>query len=267
MSNKPRILYLDIETAPSIAAIWSLYNNYLSPDMLQGEWYILCYAAKWEGEDEVFYDAAWNYPRFWRTDDRKDGGVVETLWQLLDEADVVIAHNGRKFDVKKINTRLITLGHTPPSPFRTIDTFLIAKSKFAFSSNKLDYIAKVLKIGEKLSHEGIKMWFRCMAGDPEAQAKMIDYNIRDIDVLVGVYKKLRPWASAVPNLASYQDAEVHACPICMSTNVKKRGVLRGGVHPYQRYRCNDCGAWSQDRYTLAPRKSRRMLLKPSTSNN
>jgi hypothetical protein len=50
----------------------------------------------------------------------------------------------------------------PPSPYITIDTLKIASKYFAFPSNKLTDVGTFLKIGKKLQHTGIALWFDCM---------------------------------------------------------------------------------------------------------
>ena len=67
---------------------------------------------------------------------RDDKPLLKGIRDLLDEADIVIAQNGKSFDVRKVNARLIQHGFQPPSPYRVVDTMLVAKKYFAFTSRR-----------------------------------------------------------------------------------------------------------------------------------
>jgi len=107
----------------------------------------MSFAAKWLGEDKIFYEEN-------RNDD--DRLVVSRLCELLDEADFAVAHNGANFDFKQIRARALVNGIKPPSPFKTIDTYKIAKKEFGFPSNSLEYLTDVL--GCKYKKGGHKRW-------------------------------------------------------------------------------------------------------------
>lgn len=97
--------------------------------------------------------------------------LLKDLWNLLHQADYVIAHNGRKFDCGKINARFIQNDMLPPSPYRIIDTLEIAKRSFNFTSNKLQYLADALKCAPKLKHgkfPGFELWNECIKDNEEA---------------------------------------------------------------------------------------------------
>ena len=92
-----------------------------------------------------------------------DERLVLKLWCLLDNADIVIGHNLRRFDNKKANSYFLKYGLKPPSPYRTIDTLLIAKAKFALPFNNLDYIAEYVNVGRKIPTD-IQLWIDCDKG-------------------------------------------------------------------------------------------------------
>lgn len=236
--NPPRILLLDIETAPNSALVWGLYEQ----DVIEVErnWYILSFAYKWLDQKKITTRALPDYPGY-RPGSEDDGKLVRALGKLLDEADIVIAHNGDRFDLRKINARLIAHGLKPSRPYKTIDTLKIARKHFAFDSNKLDYIAQYLKIGRKLPHTGKHLWIGCMAGVSPAWKKMRRYNAHDVFLLEGVYLRLRAWATSHPDLNVWSGLK--DCPACQSSNIIKRGLfrLKSGVKP--RLSCEDCGRW------------------------
>lgn len=249
--GQARVLILDIETAPILGNVWRIWKENVGLNQIARDWFILSWGAKWLGKDGVIYH---DQSRAANVED--DKAILGKLWKVLDEADIVVAHNGRKFDVRKINARLILNGFTPPSPYKIVDTLEIAKQNFAFTSNRLEYIADKLNTQyKKLKHgkyPGFELWKAVLSGDKAAWAEMRTYNEHDVLALEEVYLKLRAWDKRHPNVDVYDTThEGHACPVCGGTHLQKRGFYFTNSGQYQRYVClaPDCGAWSRSRYT------------------
>ena len=137
IKNKPKILIYDIETAPILGYVWGLWQNNVGLNQIESDWYALSWSAKWLGspEDEVMYMDQRHAKNI-----EDDSKMLKDIWKLLDEADIVITQNGKKFDQKKLNARFIMHGMKPPNSYRHIDTLQIAKRVFGFTSNKLEYM-------------------------------------------------------------------------------------------------------------------------------
>lgn len=261
--NGPRILFLDIETAPLQSYHWGLWDQNIGLEQIGSEWSILSFAAKWLGTRKVVqHDTGGQSVRRVR-DDRR---LLRELWSLLDEADIVVGQNAKKFDVRKVNARLLMSGFKPYSPIKVVDTMLIARRHFEFTSNKLAWLSKHLTPSvTKLEHRefpGFELWAACLRGDPRAWQVMRRYNIRDVVALEPLYLKLRPWAEGHPNVAVYSDSDEVACPKCGSTKLKRNGSICTQTGQYQRYRCLEpgCGGFSRSRYTQNTISKRRSLL-------
>lgn len=248
--SKPKILLFDIENAPNTAYIWSLYQEVISESMLDSSWYTLCWSAKWLGEKTIYSSALPDFPKEYKKNPENDKLILLKLWKLLDEADIVIAHNGKQFDVRKVNARLAINNIPPPSPYKVIDTLLAARQYFFFTSNKLDDLGKYLKVGQKQETGGFKLWKQCMMGNKEAWKKMVSYCKNDILLLEKVYLKLRPFMQNHPNLNIYTSVEDEQCPKCNSSNIKKEGFAYTTVSKYQQYSCKDCFGWFRGRKNL-----------------
>lgn len=258
-NNLPVIKVADIETAPIEAQTWGLFDQNIGLEQIVRDQCILSYAVKNLGKKQVRYvdtfeeDHAYN-----------DLALCQALWQELDEADFIIAHNGKKFDVKKINARFIFHGLPPPSPYIVIDTLLEVRRVAGFTSNKLEYLTgKLCKTHKKLKHghfPGFMLWKEYLLGNPKARAEMKRYNIADITSLEELYMILRPWMLGHPNLTTFVDSDTPACPCCGSKHVEKRGVRHTSVSRYQRYQCNDCGGWSRGRFSMRQREHNKALL-------
>lgn len=244
MNNKQKILIYDIETAPIIGYTWGLYEqNVIS---IKDDWFMLCFAYKWLGEKETHIIAQPDF-RGYKAGSQDDFGVVKKLWALFDEADVILAHHGDAFDMRKSNSRFILNGLTPPSPYHTIDTKKVAKKYFKFDSNSLNNLGDYLKLGQKKQTGGFSLWLGCLAGDMKAWDKMKKYNIQDVKLLEKVYLALRPWMKGHP-VINFLDEDTRVCPNCASTKVQSRGIYRtkSGIE-YRRWACTACSAWSRSR--------------------
>jgi len=250
-----RMLALDIETAPLTAYAWGLFKETIHIDRVISSGYTLCWAAQWEGEDEVMFRSLF---------DSSAEDMLSDMWALLDEADVVIHYNGKKFDMPTLNGEFAKHGMTPPSNYRQIDLYHIVRSTFRFASNKLDFVARELGIGSKVQHKGMELWTDCMTairydwGDYvpaqlwESWEMMQAYNEEDVRLLWRLYERLQPWIRSHPNRALWvADLSEPMCPNCGSKNVRKRGIERPSTtYAYQRYKCNDCGANSRGRTSI-----------------
>jgi hypothetical protein len=255
-TQKPKILFLDIETLPLESYTWGLWDQNVSLEMIKTEWSLLSYAAKFLGEDKVHYESVEKQRSI-----RADYQLLKSLHKLLDEADIVVAQNGKRFDMKKINARMIMAGMKPYSPVRIVDTLIIAKTVAQFTSNKLAWLSKYLTDSPKSEHKdfpGFELWKECMERNPKAFRELKKYNIQDIVSLEKVYTRLLPWIVGHPNLGAY--SEEACCTNCGSKNVQHRGfaVLQQGK--YHRYHCQDCGKWSRGKILLIPLNKRKAML-------
>jgi hypothetical protein len=261
-----KLLNLDIETAPIKGVVWSLWNNNLSIDHIDTDWYILTYAAKWLDGEDVLYDALTRYPEEYKADPENDYHLLCTLRDLLDEADIVIGHNARKFDVKKINARFLKHGILPPSPYETIDTLEVARQNFALTSNKLEYLARTLGLKGK-NHTDIDLWKNCGKGVKSAWKTMIEYNIQDVILLEQVYYKLRPWMNRHPNLALFEADGVPRCPKCGGTHLHYRGYVYTQSNVFRRFKCQECDGWGRERYSALDGNQKKGIMTNANSNN
>lgn len=260
-SHLPKVLVFDIETSPILARVWSLWKQNVGLNQIKEDWFVLSYAAKWLGADEVMYEDLRGVIDD-TTKGYRDESLLQGIWSLLDQADVVITQNGVKFDVKKLNARFIINGMQPPSSYDHIDTLLIAKRVFGFTSNKLEYMTdKLCTKYKKLKHakfSGFELWKECLADNIEAWKEMEEYNRYDVLSLEELYTVLAPWDHKHPNFNKYLDAEKHICR-CGSSEVVKNGYAYTAVSKFQRFKCKKCGAETRGRVNLFTKEERQAL--------
>lgn len=258
--NRPIITTLDIETSPILAYVWGLFKQFVGLNQIVSDWSILSYCAKQLGSDRIEYEDTSK-----QRDVKDDRKLMRKLWRVLDRSDIVVVQNGKKFDLRKINARFLTMGLPPPSPYKVVDTMLEARKVAAMTSNKLEWLAAVLTDEKKEKHNefpGFELWAECLKRNPRAWQVMREYNPQDVIATEKVYLKLRPYIDTHPNVANYDDDEAMRCPKCGGHHLEKRGFSVTQTGKYQRYQCNDCGGWSRSRYTLNTKGKRHSLLTP-----
>lgn len=234
-----KVLILDIENGPNIAAVWGLWDQNISTDMIHESSSVICFAAKWLGEEEVFFYS-----------DYHDGheAMIEAAWSLLDQATAVVHYNGEAHDIKHLNREFFVGNMTAPSPFKNIDLLKTMKQRFKFPSNKLDYVSQALGIGKKVKHPGYIMWKDAIYGNEEEKAAawelFREYNIGDIYLTEELHDRALGWISNYPVIYVAEDLDTPTCFKCGATNnILDEGVEIVGAYIYPRLFCNVCESW------------------------
>lgn len=230
VAGSARILTLDIETMPMLAAVFQLRGqDYISPGSVVQTGGVGCWAARWYGERRVMFASTFH-----------DGyePMIGQMRDLLDQADIVVSFNGKRFDNKHLRTAMVGLGLPAPTPWRDVDLLVEWRRLFTLPSNKLDEVAKYLGIGQKIKHEGMALWLACMDGDAKAWGRMKRYNVGDVRLTEDLYDRLRGW---MPNHPHVLTTDALSCNQCGSTDLTREGRdYRAVVIDYALYRCNGC---------------------------
>lgn len=259
--NKPKVLLYDLETSMIKGYFWGLWQQNISIDAIVEDWYVICWSAKWLGTDTMLNSSVHDFPKVPYRQNEKE--VVEALWDLVDEADILIAFNGKKFDRKKMNAKFLEYGLPEPSPYKVVDPMLIVKGKFALTSNKMDFVAKYVSANEEGKLKtGLQLWLDCMNDDTIALDRMQVYCDEDINVLERVYMAVRHWDSNAPNLALHYDDDKPRCNGCGSTDLSpiENKVHRTNVSAFSLVRCNSCSKILKERVNLLSKDKRKSLL-------
>lgn len=239
--NPAQVVIIDIETAPELAYVWGRWKQNVAPNQVKQRSYMLSWAAKKLGSGEVYADALPFYPEY-VAGDVNDFNIVKSLWEVLDKADIIIAHNGVKFDLAYANTRFAFHGLGMPSPFKVVDTLAVAKKYFRFPANSLKELIAFFGLPEDKMDNSMDTWVKCMNGNLEAWDYMVEYNKRDITTLENIYLKLRPYDKQHPNIQLYKDGDNNGCPCCGSENVvalPKNAYTAQSA--FNSFRCEGCG--------------------------
>lgn len=255
MTDGPKILTVDIETSPMQSWHFGTRNINITLPQIKEPSRMICWAAKWLGEKKVLFRSEYHDGQ-WQ--------MLEHLWHLLDEADVVVGYNSDKFDLRKIrrefrlmNQQRVAVGMPSlgdPSPPVSVDLYKVIKKAEDWDSHKLAWITEQLELSGKLDNSGWPLWVACVDPDIDddtkrkAWALMRRYNKRDVVTTEELFIEYRPLCN-IPNLALWGDAPVLTedgrppCPSCKSHHVTRQGYKRTKVRRYPQYKCEDCGRW------------------------
>lgn len=246
--NRPRhkrpakILLIDIETLPGEYYAFDPKVDYLSPDKKIKGWSIACWGAKWLFEEEIMGEKVTAQEAF----NRKEGQMLENIWKLLNEAQIVVTQNGIEFDLKKLYSKFIDHRLPPPARFQNVDTLKTAKQVFGEDYNRLDELGKKFGIGSKIDMSFVD-WKNCLTNDDDADIAldhMLTYCKRDIaPLLEDVYLAMLPYMENHPNMNVYSDSDTEICRNCGSSDLnwsEKSYATPQGL--WMSWRCNSCGS-------------------------
>lgn len=194
-----KILLLDIETTPMKVYTWGLWDQNIGINQIIEHTEMMCFGAKWLGKKKVTFKSAHHHGK---------QEMLETLHQMMEEADILVGWNSAAFDHKHIRREFLEAGLTPPSETKDLDLMSIVKANFLFPSNKLDYVAQKLGVGAKVKHSGFELWIDCMDGKDKAWREMRKYQIQDVELLDKLYDVLLPWLPGKASVTSKQKQEM-----------------------------------------------------------
>jgi hypothetical protein len=239
--DKPsNVLVLDIETLPILAYVWNVWNVDISPIHIEKHVCLLSYSAKWLDDDRIISDVL--TPK--EAKDRNDKRIAEGMWKLIDAADAIITHNGKRFDIRQLNARFWKHHLHRPSSYKLIDTLTAAKSAFGLTYNSLSFIAAYKELQGKLDTD-FELWRQCDRGDRDSLQYMRDYNEQDVFLQEQVYMEMRDWIPNHPNFAVLNH-KTDVCPVCLSARYESIGMYTTNKLQYPEYRCSDCGSTWHD---------------------
>ena len=224
-----KIVFWDTEFTPNEGYFWGIWDQNIAPSFINETQRMLCFGVK-------------EYKKPVQVVDERVGRkemLTELRDQLMD-ADLVVSWNGQKYDTRMANREFIREGLTPPAPYKEVDLMRIVKQRFAFASNRLDFVAQELGVGRKVDTGGFDLWRGVMAGDEKSWNKMRRYQKQDVILLEKLFEVLKPWIR-MPHPVTNKGGL--ACRNCGGSHLQSRGVQRTLQGEYPRYQCVTCGTW------------------------
>jgi uncharacterized protein YprB with RNaseH-like and TPR domain len=206
---------------------------------------ILCAGFKYVGQGKPKIISIQDFPRYQKnpTDDRD---LCKAIYDELIKADCWLTWFGTYFDIPFINTRLLYHGlPTVPANYPHIDGWKTARNRLKLRNNRLVTVQDFL--GLETEKDAVKgpIWIKAMSGDPKALRYITTHCRKDVLELEEAYLRLRSLILDHPNTGVLTGDET--CPTCGSKKMQKRGFHLTRTRRYQRYQCQECGAWSKER--------------------
>ena len=243
-----KIFFGDVETSLTLSYHFGRFRQFIDPKCVEQEPYMLTYAGCWN-TGELEEDSLHYHDRF-DIDVTDDYHIIKSLWEILDECDIFVAHNSA-YDFGWFNQRCVYHGFPPPSPYKVVCTLKELKKNFSLPSNSLDASTRYFGLEKKLQNSGKELWVRCMKGDTDAFEEMLEYNRGDIPTLMQLYYKILPFMKNHPNVALYYNDTEMRCTRCGGSDLSDTGVSSyTGLSEFKSWRCNCCGTVSRARNNL-----------------
>jgi DNA polymerase elongation subunit (family B) len=238
---------LDCETLPDLPAalrVWPSLSDYPGQTLKASINSVLCAGWKVHGQKATHCINAWDFKSAWAKNINDDSRVVKAIYDVLLAADVVVTHNGKRFDFRFLQTRLRHHKLPPLPKLVHIDTCMVAKGNLYALNNRLQTLLRFFTDTEKMENGGWDLWVQSHAKDEKALSKMEKYCKRDVTGLEALFNELMPFIK-LPNANMFTSEQV--CPTCSSSSLQRRGEALTVNGRYQRYQCQECGTWSKSK--------------------
>ena len=244
--RKVKLLYYDLEVCRDIVAGYGNRWDFKPVKWIRHQ-ELMCYSYMWEGDKK---------PTFVKRHDFATMKLfIESLRDLLHEADIAVAHNAKKFDDKMSNRFFVKNDVDPPAPFFTVDTLQVARSRFKFPGNGLNDLAEYLGLGlkEKIQYADLEDDFMTDNPSKKTIQLMKKYNDMDVELLRKLYMKLRPYIANHPNMARLSNTH-DACPQCGADeeNIGREKYRPTKMGLYMQYKCKVCRKYFQSARPIDP---------------
>ena len=220
VKKEPRLLIWDLESSLLEGYFFRIWQENIPMRRIKKQAHLLSASFAYNDEHVQGYRLT---PEQVKTGD--DFDVVCKVVEAVNNCDLMITFNGKRFDVKLLNTRALFWGLPPVKAPKHIDLFEQSKRVFKFPSNSMQNVSMYLGENGKLETSGSNLWERCAEWEnyeecEKALIEMVTYGNQDIEATRDLYKRFQGWMKGVPNL----------------------GVITNEVTENKTLRCIHCGS-------------------------
>lgn len=223
--------------------IWDIETTDFNADKGQ----LLCVGWKKLGSPKSHCPSVLDYPNasFSKKNGYDDRALLKEAYEILANADMWIHHNGKGFDEKFMNARLLIHGMDPLPQTASVDTYhSILRNGVKLSSRRLGAAALTFKLDHEKTKLSWDRWLEARRGYIPAVREIVKYCKKDVAVTESLYERIKPLCRTHPNFSLMLDKRV--CPICgKEGTLHKRGLYIRRAGKDQRYQCQSCGGWSK----------------------
>lgn len=167
---------------------------------------ILCAVLKPFTEDnngKVTILRADEYPT-WDTTRSCDAPLCRDLYKILQKYDIIVAHNGARFDVPFMMARFLKWGIKWQQP-KIVDPVRLSRRYLKLGSNSLKSVTHHFGIDGKtecLGDEWMEAKFDRGRNNKKAMDYVVDHCVADVDILEKITLKLKHLAPKISNFGS-----------------------------------------------------------------
>lgn len=237
-SKQPNILFFDIETLPLLVFAWELGKQEIGYKNIYKERQVACIGYAWNDDSPKILEMDYKRHDLHQRDNDADKKMIEQFCTISSQADLVVGHNLKSFDVAVLRSRIIK--HKLPDfvPFLVDDTYLSLKG-VGFTSHKLDYMTGFLGLPQKADHP-FEMWLKVVTHKAGAFKQMKEYCMGDVEITRQMYNRLKPYIRSALNRAIFNH-NPDMCPNCGRVGALiRRGYRYTLTGKYPRYECKAC---------------------------
>lgn len=130
----------------------------------------------------------------WETNRANDKELVKRVMALVKAHDIIVAHNGARFDLPFLRTRALHWGLRPLREVKLVDPLQIAWRKFKLRSNRLGAVADHLGVADKKTPLDMSVWASAtLTGSRKSMNLIVEHCEADIRVLSAVLEHVKPF--------------------------------------------------------------------------
>lgn len=218
--------------------LWDIETDGINADR------ILCIGYKWHGDKKPKLLRAADYSREGLWDDK---GLIEAFAEVFCAADWHVTWYGARFDLPVLYGRMIANRLPPLPPIPHVDLWKTARYQFRTGGgNRLAKWQDFLGLPAEKTPIRPSVWIKARYGHEPSLRYIYDHCMKDVDVLEGVFNRLRPWTNMEPARHLSVQTPHNACISCGSTHLQYRGYRIAKTRRYRQMQCQACGKWQAE---------------------
>lgn len=157
---------------------------------------VLCWCIKDGNSNDLYYDYLEKEDVFSKHEDKR---LVQTCINTIKKFDRIVGHYSSRFDIPYLRTRAVmhdnknALGFPKQGTLIHTDTWIMAKTKFKFHSNRQNIIAETLHnttIKTRIDH---RAWRQALQGNHRAIMEALDHCEKDVCELETNFRSMLPF--------------------------------------------------------------------------
>jgi DNA polymerase elongation subunit (family B) len=131
---------------------------------------------------------------FWR---RVDKELLQQIRNSYEDYDIIVHFNGRNFDIKFLNTRMLKNGIPLLPEMKQLDIYQIAKHRIRLRSKRLDALKDFLEVDKDAEGHKWEYWQMAGAGVKEGFDYVVEHCTRDVDRLAEVARRMKQYINFI----------------------------------------------------------------------